>query len=256
MGTNTEKLFEYAQLSRYLHEKVPIIASVRHRDRNVAVAERAKQLRLAKVLSWPVRFASLYDAVRSVVRNDLPMSAAKVRLNDSDDAGQVKWPSSFKPRVLVVDDSKINRSVAVMLLQRLGCVVETNINGMEALDHLRAALSGSMASDASAGASEMRYDIILMDVNMPMLNGRECTREIRRIEEDCGLERQIVIAMTGDTTGETEAECMEAGMDGLVQKPVKIKLLREVIQKFLIEGTRHHEQEGGDAAVPGGELTP
>jgi signal transduction histidine kinase/ActR/RegA family two-component response regulator len=120
--------------------------------------------------------------------------------------------------VLVVEDSPVNRLVAVHVLERLGYRVHVVNDGREALEAL----------------STQRYDAVLMDCQMPDIDGYEATRELRRRED--GSRHTPVIAMTAHAmTGDRE-RCLEAGMDDYITKPVRSQILGEVLSRWIDRG--------------------
>ncbi|MEO7719677.1 MAG: PAS domain S-box protein [Capsulimonas sp.] len=117
-------------------------------------------------------------------------------------------------RVLLAEDNPINQKVAVRLLTNWGCAVETVVNGFEAVEALK----------------RQSFDLVLMDVQMPELSGLEATEEIRRRERVSGR-RVPIFAMTANAMEGDRDECLAAGMDDYISKPVKpqdlhAKLLR------------------------------
>lgn len=110
--------------------------------------------------------------------------------------------ASSRPRVLVVDDHPVNREVARIMLQAVGCEVQEACDGAEAVDAARAA----------------DFDLVLMDVRMPRLDGLEATRRIRALAGPRGGVQ--VVAMTADAMPEDVARCLGAGMNGHLAKPV------------------------------------
>lgn len=138
-------------------------------------------------------------------------SVAEKRRDPSDVDEQVLSEDGLK--LLITDDNAVNVKVAMHMLKRLGYGrVDTATNGKEALDAL--------------GRSS--YDVILMDVQMPVMDGLEATRRIR---EDFPADRQPkIIALTAGVSQEDKGRCNEAGMDGFVSKPVKIESLRSALE--------------------------
>jgi PAS domain S-box-containing protein len=120
-------------------------------------------------------------------------------------------------RLLLVEDDRINRLVARELLDDTNLVVDTAENGVEAIAKARA----------------NRYDLILMDVQMPVLNGLEATRAIRALPE-CG--NTPILAMTANTFDEDRAQCIAAGMVDFVPKPVDPDDLYSILLKWLVKG--------------------
>jgi len=119
-------------------------------------------------------------------------------------------------RILVVDDNEINQVVACKFLQKLGCQVEVARNGREAVESIAHAI----------------YDAVLMDCEMPEMNGYEATQEVRRREQSTTRHLPI-IALTGHASPEDAAKCRQAGMDDVVTKPLTVPALREKLERFL-----------------------
>jgi len=123
--------------------------------------------------------------------------------------------AGYDSRVLVVEDNVVNQKVACRLLERLGLRTDVAANGREAVDM----------------SALVPYQLILMDCQMPEMDGYEATRQIRRRE---GATRQItVIAMTADAMAGTRERCLEAGMDDYITKPVNPDRLCEVLSGWL-----------------------
>ncbi|MBI3678810.1 MAG: PAS domain S-box protein [Acidobacteria bacterium] len=117
-------------------------------------------------------------------------------------------------RVLVAEDNLVNQRVATRMLTRLGCRADVAINGVEVLKALQ----------------EKRYDLILMDCQMPEMDGLEATREIRRLEGSGG--RVPIIALTANALPGQREECLEAGMDDYLPKPVRLQELVEKVERW------------------------
>jgi CheY-like chemotaxis protein len=126
-------------------------------------------------------------------------------------------------RILVVDDNEINQVVACKFLQKLGCQVEVARNGREAVD-----------SVARAG-----YDVVLMDCEMPEMDGYEATQEIRR-QELTTARHLPIIALTGHASSEDEQKCRQAGMDDVVTKPMTLPILRAKLERLLAQPNFRH----------------
>ena len=119
-------------------------------------------------------------------------------------------------KILVVDDNEINQVVACKFLQKLGCHAEVARNGREALDSI----------------AKVVYDAVLMDCEMPEMNGYEATQEIRR-QEQSTTNHLPIIALTGHASSEDEQKCRQAGMDDVVTKPITLPTLRAKIERLL-----------------------
>jgi len=117
-------------------------------------------------------------------------------------------------RVLVVEDNDVNRVIAVRLLRKLGCQVLAASGGEEALEILR----------------REAVDLVLMDVNMPGMDGFATTEAIRRMGGEAS--RVPVLALTARASGDDEQECLRHGMNGLISKPVSLESLRAAVEAW------------------------
>jgi len=152
-----------------------------------------------------------FDELRSAIRIGCSF-AHHLRLPHSDDAPPIKIA---QPRhVLVADDNRTNRNVLAAILQSAGHEVSTVTDGDEALEALE----------------QSSFDILLLDVNMPRLNGIDTCAMWRQIEG--GRQHLPIIGVTADATAETEIRCRNAGMDLRITKPVDANLLLATIERF------------------------
>jgi PAS domain S-box-containing protein len=126
-------------------------------------------------------------------------------------------------RILVVDDNEINQVVACKFLQKIGCHAEVARNGREALDSI----------------AKVVYDAVLMDCEMPEMNGYEATQEIRRQEQNT-TNHLPIIALTGHASSEDEQKCRQAGMDDVVTKPMTLPTLRTKLERLLAQPDFRH----------------
>ena len=131
-----------------------------------------------------------------------------------------RWAERFAGlglRVLVAEDNAVNQKVAVGMLEKLGLRADLASNGREAVE-LRAMLS---------------YDLILMDCQMPEMDGYEAASEIRRAEK--GKRRTAIVAMTAEAMTGAREKCIAAGIDDYIAKPVRLDDLLEALRKWLPE---------------------
>jgi len=201
--------------------------------------QRARKLGVASCLRKPVKQSELFDAI---------VAALGVDSTDADDETALPTTSYAKPidlpplRVLLVEDSIVNQKLALGLLSQWGHSVTVAANGVEAV--LR-----NSSSD---------FDFILMDVQMPEMDGLEATKRIRQHEdqqraEDKGDRHVPIIAMTAHAMQGDREACLEAGMDAYVSKPVRSWQLLEEIAAFFPDSVAQKVEteatSGNDAAA-------
>ncbi|MHA7815307.1 MAG: hybrid sensor histidine kinase/response regulator [Pseudohaliea sp.] len=138
---------------------------------------------------------------------------SKTRCRDLD----ASFDDERGPKVLVVEDVKINQEIAKSMLDLLGASVTVANNGREALESL---------------SIEM-FDIVFMDCQMPEMDGFEAAQAIRSFEEDNGEQRTPVIALTAGGEKSEKARAIEAGMDDYINKPFTLQEIRGCMQRFL-----------------------
>jgi CheY-like chemotaxis protein len=119
------------------------------------------------------------------------------------------------PRTLVVEDNAVNQKVAVRMLERLGLRADVAANGREAVEMCRM----------------VPYDLIFMDCQMPEMDGFAASREIRQMES-VGHSSATIVAMTAEAMAGTREECLAAGMDDYIAKPVKFDHLRDAVMSW------------------------
>ena len=141
-------------------------------------------------------------------------------------------------RVLMVEDNHVNQLVLEEMLRNCGCACTLADNGEEAL----AILDGQ------------QFDVVLMDMQMPVMDGLTATRELRRREAAEGRARQLVIALTANALAGDREMCLEAGMDDYVAKPVTFDALRTAFTRWMPAG-RLAQAPAGEAAAPVGAVT-
>jgi PAS domain S-box-containing protein len=127
-------------------------------------------------------------------------------------------------RILLVEDNTFNQQIALEMLEDVGSSVCLAANGMEALELLR----------------QTAFDCVLMDVQMPLMDGLEATRRIRA---DPRLADMRVLAMTATATSEDRVRCIEAGMDDFISKPIQPALMYQTIANWLPERDEHDVRE-------------
>lgn len=119
--------------------------------------------------------------------------------------------------VLVVEDNSVNRKLCALQLKRLGCVTDFAITGREAVEKVAAA----------------QFDLVLMDMQLPDLDGCDATREIRQKERDG--KRLPIIALTANAMADDRKKCFDAGMDDFLAKPLRVEALAAMLAKWMEE---------------------
>jgi len=137
-------------------------------------------------------------------------------------AGQTPDPGKADLHVLLVDDNKINRQLLVMFMKKSKFSYAEAENGQEALDLYK---SSCLPGPLTATTSLRRFDFVLMDISMPVMDGMESTKRIREFEKENGLQRTNVIALTGLASAQAREEAEGVGVDVFLPKPVKFKEL-------------------------------
>ncbi len=157
-------------------------------------------------LTKPIKPSQLYK----VLTNILPRQAAQRPGLSSG----VNWPVHNSPlRILLAEDNISSQKVTLQMLRKLGYKADTVVNGIEALQALK----------------RQHYDVVLMDVQMPEMDGLEATRIIRQLWPDGGLK---VIAITAYAMEGDREKFIEIGMDEYIAKPVRMEDLAEVLSKY------------------------
>jgi signal transduction histidine kinase/CheY-like chemotaxis protein/streptogramin lyase len=203
-GTDGCNLVQQIQQSS---EAPPAIVMMLTSDDYYASVRRCDELGVTTHLIKPVRLGELLAAIRQVVS---PVVGEEQRPHHEQ-----KQPSA-RLRILLAEDNLVNQRLAVRMLEKMGHQVVVAQTGQEALHSLR---------------SE-KFDLVLMDVQMPEMDGFAAAREIRRREQG-GQEHVPVIAMTAHAMKGDRESCLEAGMDDYLAKPINREELQQVIERAM-----------------------
>jgi len=175
--------------------------------------DEASQLGISKCLTKPITQSQLFDAVMEVFgvgRNEsFPFSHDDYEQMISSRSTNIKGG-----KILLVEDNQINQQIAKEMLHHVGLQVDIASNGLQALEALK----------------EAEYDVVLMDVQMPVMDGYEAMRKIR---SDLRWANLPVIAMTAHAMSEDREKSLQAGMNDQVNKPINPDELLEVIGKYI-----------------------
>jgi signal transduction histidine kinase/CheY-like chemotaxis protein len=194
------------------YRRVPIIFLV-----SIVADQATHELeRLPQVwfLSKPVKQSQLFNVLLDALNADSPDEPGTVRVDLTPLATLTNLKTPI--RILLVEDNRINQTVARGLLNKTGIFIDVVENGQRALDILK----------------QKEFDIILMDVQMPEMDGLEATQKIR---EELNLKEIPIIAITAHALKGDRERCLAAGMNDYVSKPIRPEQLYQMINKWLFE---------------------
>jgi len=203
-----ETTIKIKELKEFSH--VPIVMITAFGDESVV--RKQSPIQFDAFLTKPIKQSTLFDAIMESFNKQDPKDFPKNKPSKSI-ISDPKWKQI---KLMLVEDNLINQKVAVEVLGRAGIEPDIMNNGKEAVDSL----------------SEKTYDIILMDVQMPVLNGIDATIKIR---EQYSLQKLPIIAMTANAMKGDREICLKAGMNDYVTKPIKQEDLFSVLDRWLFE---------------------
>ncbi len=184
-----------------------------------------RSLGISLHLLKPAKQSELYNAVVSSL-NAVSSTRESAKLKPDGDSLSVQRHLN----VLLAEDNAVNQKLAVGILQRLGHQVTIANNGMEALNLLE----------------DKTFDLVLMDVQMPEMDGHEATRELRRREANTS-EHMTVVAMTAHAMKGDREKCLSAGMDDYLCKPIRLRDMEEkLLEMFRDTASNHVSNDSGD----------
>jgi CheY-like chemotaxis protein len=169
-------------------------------------AERLKRGTIFRHLAKPLRRAALLAAIRQALSCTAPVPVRSTPI--------FLQPGTRRLSILLVEDNVVNQKLGISLLEKMGHEVTLAANGLVAADAVRS----------------RQFDLILMDIQMPVLSGLDATHAIRAWEQ--GRQRTPIIAMTAHAMVGDAEKFMAAGMDGYVSKPIEIGILRAEIDRL------------------------
>lgn len=170
---------------------------------------QSSEARFAACLSKPVKQSQLYEALAQALSNQ-PIKA-NVEYREAPPVNP-HLAEQYPLRILLAEDTVVNQKVALLMLQKMGYRADVAGNGIEVLEALK----------------RQPYDLILMDVQMPEMDGLETTRRIRQGE--CPVDQPWIIAMTANAMRGDREQCLAAGMDDYISKPVHIQELETALR--------------------------
>jgi two-component system, sensor histidine kinase and response regulator len=169
----------------------------------------------AAILTKPLRRSQLLNCVTRAMTSTPDMGVEETAIRAALPAAAAA--RTFVPKILLVEDNPVNREVAVGMLESLGCVAHAAENGWIALEAM----------------NNVAYDAVLMDCQMPVMDGLTATAELRRREQNAGGARLPIIALTANTMEGDRERCLAAGMDDFLSKPFSQQQLAAMLRRWL-----------------------
>ena len=181
---------------------------------------------ISAYLTKPVRQSELYSSLLAVLNQDIVQKPPQLVTRHTIAENRRK---RLCMTILVVEDNETNQQVAQGILQSLGCTVEIASNGREAVQT----------------ATRKSFDLILMDCQMPVMDGYQATRQIRALEEQKKQTfRTPIVALTANALEGDKQRCLDAGMDAYISKPFKQAKIAEIIEQWCPEKQKRPAKAG------------
>ena len=190
--------------------------------------KKAREAGVSGYLTKPVRRDVLYESIAVVMGIQDPAAEGKLVTRHTVAGTQKK----INGRILLVEDNLVNQEVTLGMLSVHGCRADVAGNGREALDAIAVG----------------EYDLVLMDCQMPVMDGYAATRALRAREKETGGKHLTVVALTANAMQGDRDSCLAAGMDDYVSKPFTIQRVGDVLARWL--------PAGGKPAPPGADAAP
>ncbi|WP_175944466.1 response regulator [Burkholderia pyrrocinia] len=196
----------------------------------------ARELDIDARLTKPLHGAELYAAIASAMHVRPPPLPLAAPVSDEAGPDAAPAPDTGSARVLLVEDNAVNQQIALAMLEDTGYRVAVAEDGRQALKML--------ADDV--------FDVVLMDCQMPLLDGFEATRLLRRHEAEAGAPRLPVIALTANALSGDRERCLAAGMDDYLGKPFRRDALLQVLARHARGAASGPAVTSGDAGTKAG----
>ena len=189
-----------------LHKQMPLMVL------NSGIMPKRQELRevFDYILRKPIKRRALYKQIGKA----LSIKSKQNKDNREKMEGMLERDLS-NYSLLLVEDNPMNQKVANLILKRFHIQVEIAENGQEALDRV----------------SQQNFDLVLMDVQMPVMDGMEATQHIRSLGEE--IQQPVIVAVTANCSAEDRNHCLAVGMDDFISKPITLKTLRKHLHQWL-----------------------
>ncbi len=170
-----------------------------------------EELNLSAFLNKPIKHLQLYETISSVLNGTNKINADRIRRKIKIDS---ELGHNLPLKILLAEDNVVNQKVALRILEKMGFRADVSANGYEVLSALK----------------KINYNIILMDIYMPEMDGYETSDKIlKKYSQD---ERPKIIAMTANAMQGDKDKCLDAGMDDYISKPIRVEELYAVLKKW------------------------
>jgi PAS domain S-box-containing protein len=187
-------------------------------------AEESRKLNISLTLAKPIRPNRLYEGIITTLKIALQGNTMLANSTASLSTNE-KWKNA---RILLAEDHPVNQQVILRILAKIGLKAEVANNGLEVL----------------AAIKKNTYDLILMDCQMPEMDGYSTTEEIRKLEEQHHVHYPVpIVAITAHALKNDREKCIMSGMNDYVAKPIKIQALKSVLELWLLGKTSKKSTE-------------
>lgn len=193
---------------------------------SAGMAARPEVAERAPLLLKPVRQSELHNLIAQVIAGDLTR-----KFHAAEPVTRAVTSPKLAGRVLLAEDNPVNQEVANAMLQRVGVSMRIANNGQEAVDLLQ----------------EESFDLVLMDCQMPVMDGFEATACIRKREADMGLTAMPIIALTANAISGDREHCLAQGMSDYLSKPFAQEQLHELLARWLPERRAQNDASAEEA---------
>lgn len=198
-------------------KNIPLVIMLSTKDR-LSITQEDLSI-FVKAMLKPAKSSRITNALLKAFGIDSEEDMENKDANDKS-SKQLKPNKTSGIKVLLCEDNEVNMKVANMILKRMNLNIDFAENGQEAINKF----------------IHIKYDLILMDCMMPVVDGYEATKEIRKIEKENKMPRTAIIALTANATDADKQKCLDTGMDDFISKPIKREIVEAKINEWINKG--------------------